>query len=170
MKTTIFFSSLAVAAGITLVELVMFFAYYRHQNQSFIESTMKTAAKQTSEVIKTEANTMSLPIEQIYAYSKYMSKIGKAEKEEVTSNHTTVFVKTFMGIFVLTLALLATYLIVPKNVNTFELTLGIIMGIISGSMLQYFFITNIIPMYKGSSSESLLYYTYNKIREIVDIC
>lgn len=170
MKTTIFFSSLAVAAGITLVELLMFFAYYRHQNQFFITETMKTAAKKTSDMIKNEANTMALPIEQIYAYSKYMSKIGQAEKEEVLSNHNTIFVKTIMGIFVLSLALLATYMIVPRNVNVFELTVGIVIGIISGSMLQYLFVTNIIPMYKGASTESLLYYTYNKIREIVDIC
>lgn len=171
MKTEIFFSSLAVSAGITLVELFMFFAYYRHKNQQFISNTMKTAAKETNNFIKSQATIKDhLPIEQIYAYSKYMDKIGKEEKEEVFESHIAVYVKTFMGLFVLVLGLLSTYLVVPKNTDTLEMTIAIIVGIICGSLLQFWFITNIIPMYKGSTSESLIYYTFNNIKDIVDVC
>lgn len=168
MKRTLFFTSLSVATGITILELIIFFKHFSKLTQKNLDHNMKILANNTYKYIDTNFDHSKVKYD-IYKLKVYIDDIHKISKQNNITKNNELVLKSIMLIFLLITSILLSYVTLEnKDIN--KEYFGIFLGIITGALTQYFFVYNFVFKYHTASQESLLNYVLDRVSNIIKIC
>lgn len=169
MRKTLFFTSLAVATGVTILEIFIFFNHFTKTTQESIDLNMKLLADNTYDFIKQHFDYKKATVE-IYKLKMYIDDVHKISNKRDSINNKQLVIKSFVLILLLLISVILSYVLIDNRVNVTREYFGIFLGIITGSITQFMFVKYFVFQYQTKSQESLLTYTLNKIGNIVKLC
>lgn len=169
MKKTLFFTSLAVATGITMLELFIFFNYFAKITQDSLSESMKLLADNTYEYINNNFDYKKGEVE-IYKLKLYIDDLHKISNKKDKINNNQLIVKSFVLILLLVIGVILSYVILDRKDNVSKEYFGIFLGVVIGSVTQFLFVKHFVFNYQAKSQESLLNYILDKLGDIVKLC
>tara|TARA_Y100000996_G_scaffold295857_1_gene234183 strand:- start:421 stop:930 length:510 start_codon:yes stop_codon:yes gene_type:complete len=169
MRKTLFFTSLAVATGITILEIFIFFNHFAKITQINLNNTMELLADNTYAFIKKNYDYKKAKSE-IYKLKLYIDDVHKISDKRDKKNNYQLVIKSIVLILLLGISVILSYVTLDNKYNIKKEYIGIILGIITGSITQFMFVKYFVFQYQSSSENSLLNYILNKLSDIIRIC
>lgn len=169
MSKTLIFTSLAVATGITILEIFIFFNHFAKMTQINLNNTMDILADNTYEFINKNYDYKKAKSE-IYKLKIYIDDVHKISNERDKKNNYQLVIKSIVLILLLGLTVILSYVTLEYKDTIKKEYIGIILGIITGSITQFMFVKYFVYQYQSSSENSLLNYILNKLSDIIRVC
>ena len=160
-KEQIIVTSLAIATGLTIVQLTLFFAHFQRDTQKSIDKQLQKAGIFIS---KSLTNVVDISDEEVYIFKKNLEPLRETHLKTNADTNWAAIVKSAMLIFTLIIvSSFAWFIYRPIAIRKTIAT--ILFGIVVGSLAQFLFIVNSVTKYKTKSEESIYVYILNSLQE-----
>lgn len=169
MRKTLLFTSLAVATGISILEIFLFFNYFAKKTQKDLDNKMSSLADDTYTFIKSNYD-YKIAENEIIKLKHYIDDVHKVSNKADIENNNQLVVKSIILILLLGISVILAYVTLEEKDNMKSEYIGIILGIVTGTLTQFLFVTFFIFQYQSSTENSLLNYILNKLSDIIRIC
>jgi hypothetical protein len=160
-KEQIIVTSFAIATGLTIVQLILFFVYFQKDTQKSINKQLKKAGKFISTSL---TNVADISDEEVFIFKKNLEPLRESHLKINADTNWAAIIKSTMLIF--TLIIVSSFAWFIYRPTAIKKTIGsIIFGIVTGAVAQYLFIVNFVTKYKTKSEESIYVYILNSLQE-----
>ena len=171
MKRTLFFTSLTVATGITIIELLMFFFYFTWDTQRNLTINADRLAQNTYDVINKHFDFRSEESKQVITRLKlYLDDVHTDSAENDRRANRTLYIKAIVLTVLLVIAVLLSYATLQNKSSIRGEVFGIVVGVVAGAVTQFLFIKTFVYNYKTKSEALLLKYVLERIDDIIKVC
>jgi heme/copper-type cytochrome/quinol oxidase subunit 4 len=166
-KKDIIFTNFAIATGITFIELLVFFLYFRKLTQNVIDKQLDGVSKLLGDAI---INTNVVSVEDVYIYEQSLKPVMVQHLNQIESTNRSNAIKSIVLVLALIVTTLFIYLVIqPTNIP--KAYISILFGIALGSIAQYMFIITFVLTYNTKSEASLFAYALKGLENILtSIC